>query len=516
MAKNILSVVENLAVELIDGGVGVVSGKSESLHDEFTVSVFEKLVDYIRNCTWSDNDTTKFVARNFMVSQSDLPFLWASMFPDKPLKADSTFRVQYQNINRYLANVFQSNLYDIFLNDERTELEKISLTLDSLSLNDKRIEEELGSQLCYTLSSLPLTGKKFSIDDCKNELFLMNKLSIGNNIRELSNCDESKLAYVYWVLTRPSVVNGSINKTRLDFIQSMLSYTEDIEIEKPVEVPISVDASIYGVLRYIYDIIDTKSIKDIVEICKTSLLQYKQYKDNKNYFLLDRVKTLLEAGNDVVAVKTLLSKTLGGTAEKEKTVEVDKEITLQDVLSYIKDNVKTDEDVESLLSVIKSTCTEHELTYNLFNSGGMKFIKQYVDNVVPEPDTFANTDVINFIHLHCTKNGIEHGLKQFSKSDIAYIVQEMEKGNKDYIESVKNGINIDSLNCIGSHVMCSEAKHELEKMIEDTEPSDITNAEAYSLVRDYTLDGMKERLSSVPVADLAKVYDEMLSSDERI
>ena len=510
MAKNILSVVENLTVELLDNNVGVCTSKAETIHEEFTISVFEKLVDYIRSCSWSDNDTTKFVARNFTVAQSDLPFLWASMFPDRPLKADSTFRVQYQNINRYLATVFPSNLYDIFLNDEREALESINLTLDSLKLNDRRIEDELGSQLCFTLSSLPLTGKKFTMEECKYELSLMNKLSIENNIRELSNCDEAKLAYVYWVLTRPSVVNGNINKTRLDFIHGMLSSNSPIKTSECKEDGITIDAELYGVLRYLYDVIETKDTKDIIELCKTYLAKYIQHKDNKNYFLLDRVKTLLEAGNEVLSVKSLLSNTVGVTTNTANSSSTDS----TDLLSLVKNSINCDSDISDILGAIKDVCSEKGISYDLFNGGGMKFIKQYIEGVEPDADTFANTDVINFIHLHCTKNGIERGLQQFSKKDVAYVVQEIENGNKDYIDSIKRGINIDSMNSIGDYTMCTEAKHEIERLIADTEPSDVTNGEAYSLVKDYTLDGMKARISSVPVEDLAKVYDDMLSSDE--
>lgn len=511
-----MSLVESLAVEFLDTGSGVVVSSEAQLHDEFTVSVFEKLIGYIRECTWSTNDTTQFVARNFMVAQSDLPHLWASMYPDKPVKADSTFRVQYQNINRYLASVFPSNLYDIFINDERTLLEKLSLTLDSLKFNDRRIEDELGSPLCHILSQLDLSSKRFTLEDCKKELFLMNKLSTVNNVRELENCDKDKLAFVYWVLTRPSVVNGNINKTRLDFINAMLSFTDDEFITKDMDITVSSDASLYGVLRYLYDVLETKSKDEIISICKGTLVQYKQYKDSKNYVLLNRVEQLVSSGNDLSAVKKLLASNLltGGTQTTQ--LEQEEPLTLQKALDFIRTSISTDDEVESILSTLSETCIEKGLSYSVLNGGGMKIVKQYVEGVEPDEDTFANADVINFIHLYCTKSGIESGLRRFSKKDVAYIIKELEKGNKDYINSIKTGINIDSINCIGNSKMCSEAKQEIEKLVADAEPSDVTNGEAYSIVQDYTINEMRRRLSSVPASDLARVYDEMLYSDEGI
>lgn len=532
MAKNILATLDGLTVEMLDSGVGVVSGVSKKLHDEFTVHVFERLVDYVRSCTWSDNDTTKFVARNFMVSQSDMPNLWSEMYPDKPLKADSTFRVQYQNINRYLSNVLPSNLLDIFINDERQPLEELNLTIDSLILNDKRVESELGSQLCYSLSSLPLTGKKYELSDCMTELTVMNKLSIGNNMKVLETCDESKLAYVYWVLTRPSVINGNVNTTRLDFIKEMLSCNEDVSYSKQTEITVADECSMYGTLKYIHDILGVRSNSDVLELCETTLTQYKHMKEHTLYFTLSRVKSLLETGNEVSAIKTLLGNALlkgvsvtpskadepSTPVTKTKSDETNIPVTqdFEQLLTALSNSIRSNEDVDKILAVLRQICSDKGLTYDLFNSGGMKFIKQYAEGAEIDPDSIANTDIINFIHLHCTKKGIETGLQQFSPSDVAYIVNEMEHGNRDYIESVKNGINIESLNYIGDYAMCAEAKHEIEQLIADIEPSDEPNGVASVTMKDYTIDGMKKRLSEIPVADLARVYDEMLSSNETI
>lgn len=532
MSKNILADLNSLSVEMLDGD-------GHSLHEGSTVAVFEKLIGYVRNCTWSDNDTVRFICRNFNISQSDMPGLWSMMYPDKAEKADSTFRVQYHNINKYLGNIFPNNLYDIFIGDKQDELSSLSSLIDALYFNDKRIEPELGAQLCYTLSQLDLTGKKYGVDECKTELEIIRLLSMQRNTALLEKCDKSKLAYVYWVLTRPSVTKGVLNQTRLSFIKAMTDMNED---PKPTldlgTVSVSGEAILFGVAKKVYDLLVSESgVTESMSLINSVLADLDSLSDTAVYRILTRVRDLVLSGNELTGVRTLLSNvfTQGLVVDNKDTdrLEINNSGDVSNLVSRVNSvceekginsvliggTLESDEDVEKLLATVKSICAKKGLKYPdtedysaVFANGGMQTIKNYVKDTTVTEDTILNTDVINFIHLHCTKNGIERGLKQFPKEDIAYVVKGILEGNKDYLESIKYGINLDSRNFIGENEMCWDAKHEIERLVIDIEPSILVSDFARGIVKDYTINGMKSRLGSVDVSELAKLYDDMLST----
>lgn len=220
MTKNILSDIEVLLVEIIDTGHRKVSGDIDVPYKDETKAVFSKLLSYVRGGGWTDNDTAKFVAQNFMLGQGNLADAWKQRFPSKPEKADSTMRTQWQKVNRYLEHVLPSNLIDIFVTENMEGLEKLSVTIDSLRFNDKRIESELGEQLVYELQDLPLSSKKYSVEDCLHEIEVLKRLSTVTYRAIMDTCDKSKMAYAFYVLTRPSNIKGEINESRLEFVKA--------------------------------------------------------------------------------------------------------------------------------------------------------------------------------------------------------------------------------------------------------------------------------------------------------
>lgn len=524
MKANILADIENLLDEFFDTASEASSSVSKQRHEKYTTEVLEKLVEYIRNCSWSDNETMKFVARNFTVSQTYLPELWCQMYPDKPEKADSTFRVNYQNINNYLRNVFPVNLIEMFVTDDKIALESLSRLIDSLYLNDKRIETQLGSQLCYSLSKLVLPAKKYEVDECLTELQVLRTLSVSNSMDILSTCDENKLAYVYHVLTRPSVIKGKLNETRLSFVKQMVSMDSGIHIEQVESHVVDASYTLLGVVKNISDVMESgANIQKVQELLRTAV---ETYSGCNATILLDALKqsySLVSSGNGTFAVANILKSAMSsfiGVAPQTEVKSFEAKPEVKEIKVYdLESKLTNDKAVIRLLREIKEYCEKTGLTYPeaqeeplIITSGALDIVKQYSEDTAVSEDTMLNTDVINFLHLHCTKSGIRKGLSKFSKEDIAYIVKEMNNGNKEFIQAVRTGINIDSVNCIGDIEMCEEAKHIIESAIEDTEPSEKVDDSVIRTIRDYTVSGMKSRLMGVTPADLAKVYDDILSN----
>lgn len=518
MKENVLADIESLLDNIFDGESGV----EKSSTDNFSRDVLEKLVEYVRNCNWSDNETIKFVARNFTVSQNYFPELWHTLYPDKPEKAESTFRTSYQSINSYLRNVLPKDLMSIFVTCNKAGLESLSRLIDSLYMNGRRIEDQLGSQLCYALSSLRLPSRKYDVKDCLNELQALRTLSVANSMDILKSCDESKLAYTYYVLTRPSVIKGKVNDVRLSFIRQLLSMDSGIHVEEVKSHVVDSSYILLGVVKSICDTMESgANVQKVMELIRTALEDYGECGCN---VLLDGLKTsynLLSTGNDVVSVSNVLKKSMlsniGGISdnsinEKSVTTEVH-EIPVFDLSIRLKDN----KSVYKLLDEIRDYCDEHGLDYPesglVMTTGAFDVIKQYVSDVDIPDSTMLNTDVINYLHLHCTRQGIRRGLTKFPKEDVAYVVREMNRNNKEYMDAVRNGINIEMINRIGDIEMCEEAKHTIESSIEDIEPSSTADESVIRIVKDYTVAGMQSRIKGVSPNELAKVYDDILSNN---
>lgn len=223
MTRNVLSELNIITAEIIDVGFRDMPDGSRKAYSQLTRETYEKVINYVRGGSWTDNDTAKFVVQNFHVGQSNLADAYSQMFPSKSPKADSTIRTQFQKVNKYLQNVFPTALVETFTNEDEERLGSLSTLIDALLMNDRRIESSLGEQLISLLQCLPLGSKRYDVSECKHELETLKKLSCSHAEDLIGSCDTSKLAYAYHILTRPSVIKGELNEARLSFIKAFVN-----------------------------------------------------------------------------------------------------------------------------------------------------------------------------------------------------------------------------------------------------------------------------------------------------
>lgn len=236
MARNILKEMELLIDEIINKGFKTSEQIGSVMYKDFTKETLEKLLRYIQKCTWSNVDTVKFIAQNFMVGQSNLASVWSSMYPSRKPRTSPTMRNQYQNINHYLEAVLPEDLTEIFLLEKVDRLQELSLTIDSLYINDQRIELALGEQLICDLQDLPRTVKTFEVDECTYEISVLKQLSLLNRRNLLETCDKEKLAYIHQTVIRNPMLKGKINLHRFDFVRAFsVAEVDNIGISKSNE-----------------------------------------------------------------------------------------------------------------------------------------------------------------------------------------------------------------------------------------------------------------------------------------
>lgn len=208
MAKNILSELALGFREIIDNG--------ERQYRKVTQESFLEVVSYVRDGTWCRNETERFVASHFACSQKEMADIWNESHEQK--KADSTFRVQAQNINEYLGSVFPSDWLERFISEDSEKINDMLKVIDSLRLNDRKIEVELGEKLMDQLRKYPLTCNQYKAEECLNELRVLKTLSETNTKELLESCDEDKLSYVVQALTYNIGKRDKVNQQRMSLL----------------------------------------------------------------------------------------------------------------------------------------------------------------------------------------------------------------------------------------------------------------------------------------------------------
>lgn len=234
MKQNFLADIKFLCEEIIEKGcVGSGSEKSQEYRKE-TIDILQKVVNYIKSCTWSEVETAKFTAQYFKYGQNRLADAWRIMYPQRPPKADSTFRTQWQKMNQYLYSVFPSDMSNTFITEDYKKLQEISGLVDALITCDKGIGHDLGERLIKESQSLPLSSKKFSVEDCSHEITVLKCLSIQTYERLLNTCDKEKLAYVFSELLKPVSRDGSTNIEQLEFIKAYSKANTTAKTQNPL------------------------------------------------------------------------------------------------------------------------------------------------------------------------------------------------------------------------------------------------------------------------------------------
>lgn len=228
MQQNYLADIKFLYEEIIVGGSADSGSTAPTPYQRETKEIFQKVLNYIKSCSWSNVETVKFITQYFIMGQSNMADAWSRMKPNRPSKAESTFRSQWQSINQYLNAVFPSNMIEIFTSEDIKKMKEISSTIDALLVSNRGIERDLGEQLIGELQKLPLPSKRYSVADCSYEIKVLKRLSLQSYQVLLATCDKEKLSYLFAVLLESGSTKGTVNKERLGMIHAYTKANEKI------------------------------------------------------------------------------------------------------------------------------------------------------------------------------------------------------------------------------------------------------------------------------------------------
>lgn len=227
--KNFINDLNLCFVELIDNGTHLGDNGEVVPYSTRSKKLLLRLVDYVKQGSWlGNNDTAKFVVKNFTVRQTDLAELWNALYP-QDTKSAATFRSSAQLVNKQLYAIFEHDLIVTFTDEREEYLNDIETTLENIQYASIRIEPKIGANTLDILSKLPTTYKNYSIDDCALELLTIAKLSQEHTNAMLEKCNADKLSFVYSTLTKPSFFKGEFNHFRMEMINAYMEYFNGIQ-----------------------------------------------------------------------------------------------------------------------------------------------------------------------------------------------------------------------------------------------------------------------------------------------
>lgn len=218
MARNVLFELREIKERVIDEDA-IEGGATYSVS---TKELFLRVADWIREGSFVTADTQKFACQNYMVEQADLSPLWKRLHSGDSERASSTFRLACSNVNAILSGVFPEDMLTYFLEEDSSGLARIAGIMDLLETASIPIDEVLGLFVCGKLDALPSTYEKYEPSECTEELRLLYDISDVALKERFAKCDMKKLSYLYGVLREAPYRKGTVNKTRLRFVEALM------------------------------------------------------------------------------------------------------------------------------------------------------------------------------------------------------------------------------------------------------------------------------------------------------
>ena len=196
-------------------------------YSDNTKDILLSLVDFVKGGMWTNNETKRFVARNFNTKQSKLGELWLSLYPDDT-RSDASFRMLSAEVNKQMYSIFPNDIIKVFTTEDTEQLEIIKGVVKQYNKASLHIENTFSNDLYKYLNNLPSTAKHFTVDDCEYELECMANLSKRKMNLCLKDCNKEKLAYIYATLIKPIIFKQQFNRDRVLFATKYIEKLENV------------------------------------------------------------------------------------------------------------------------------------------------------------------------------------------------------------------------------------------------------------------------------------------------
>ena len=177
--------------------------KTDNISKE-SIAVLNNLDSFIRSGVVASSPVDKFVLKNYNLGAVDICVLWNSSNPDNKKSVDS-IRGRLSTLSRHVNLIFRLGVEDFknaFMGNDVEVLRGISGILKAFETENMSTQERFIFVESDTESEM-----EYSLDECKEEVLLLQALDKIRLLKLIKNVDEDKLNYLIGLLNTPLLSN---------------------------------------------------------------------------------------------------------------------------------------------------------------------------------------------------------------------------------------------------------------------------------------------------------------------
>ena len=189
---------------------------------EYGSSVFDGLVGFVEECSFSDSKNARFICENWRLDDIGLRDLWYRRTGIQ--KSERTFRSQISNLSSVLHGMFPGFAIEAFLSssEDSVRLRSIESAVELLSGFVGTSRDMFCSEVC-DYNDTKEYSRVYKVDELRPLLNMLKPLTRRSIYAYLDGVDSDQLRYVLSVLDAPlyeASKNGA-NTAKLEILQAL-------------------------------------------------------------------------------------------------------------------------------------------------------------------------------------------------------------------------------------------------------------------------------------------------------
>lgn len=268
MATTFLKIVASLERDYL-----ISTSKTENEMPDATKTILRRLVQFIKQGTFTDSEVEHFILINFRLSSGEIQKKYNQIHFEKK-KSVEAFRAQISNLNSYLVALFKvsaNELNDAFTTNKKEVLKKLVDIMDAFEVGDFNLTTRFPF---ISQGYLPAdeTSSVYTVEECQAEIQLLKTLDMKNIDEMIREVDIDKLVFVLQTIRQPLVSNtyekreGKKNSVKTPKInKSKMEFNKAFNLVKPKTLkPVDkIEGKEVEGTRVIYE--ETEKIKEVPE-----------------------------------------------------------------------------------------------------------------------------------------------------------------------------------------------------------------------------------------------------------
>lgn len=198
-----------------------------------------RLIRYVEGATYTTSLHTKFIARNWRYGSKELLERWNNNEGIDSKKSEVAFRSQISTLSNQLYQMFGSDFFEIFINEDALGITMIDDLLDALDGFPDNIHDYIHSDIVDEGEEVSWS-KSYDITELKPTIDMIRPYLRSNINDVLLQIDLEKLGYIINAINNP-IMNNTTRKINTVKIDILREFAKKPDIQKSTTInPVSV------------------------------------------------------------------------------------------------------------------------------------------------------------------------------------------------------------------------------------------------------------------------------------